>query len=493
MIKPMVSDKSLKSVSGNGHARRHVVLVVPRGEAVRNFLYSDTLRTLSEHVDVTLLSVMHDQQFCSRFMPYCRQIIPLEHHGSPRAVGYLRLLVDTAHDRWLGSEVAKNRGAIRDHEAAVAGSTPKRLLLKSAAIPVATKRNLEVMSQVERHLSWMLRPNDIYLDLFRKIKPDLVFNCSHIHGPAADLPVRAAHHLGIPTCGFIFSWDNLTSRSRIFVPYNYYLVWHEKMKGELSSIYSSAKSDNTFVMGTPQFDFHFKPEFQLSREELCQRIGADPRRPIVLYTTGIDKHFPEEHRHVEKVAQLLDALDVESKPQLIVRTYVKGTSAEMRALAKKGLPGVVFPTVLWEEKWFTPQYEDLSTYTSLLRHASLGINVASTVSLELLIHDKPVINIGFDPPGSSLNPLFRYSRHLDFDHYRPVVESQATMVARSINDMREMLCRGLTRPEEGSEKRKLLIQQMFGSSLDGHAGERIALKLIELANQFERSHSDSER
>ena len=41
----------------------------------------------------------------------------------------------------------------------------------------------------------------------------------------------------------LFSWDNLTSRSRIFVPYDYYLVWHEGMRQQFLDIYRHVSPD----------------------------------------------------------------------------------------------------------------------------------------------------------------------------------------------------------------------------------------------------------
>jgi hypothetical protein len=173
---------------------------------------------------------------------------------------------------------------------------------------------------------------------------------------------------------------------------------------------------------------------------------------------------------------------------LVVRTYVKGTSAELKALAAKSIPDVVFPPVLWEERWQTPHFEDSAIYSSLLRHAALGINAASTVSLELLMFDKPVINLDFDPPGSALPWCMGYSRHLHFDHYRPVAQSGAVMVARSEADMRQMLQRGLSAPHEHSERRRALLKSMFGELLDGRSGQRIAQRLAALARS---SHDPS--
>jgi len=59
----------------------HIVLIIPRGEAVRNFLYSDTLRILSENARVTLLPVIHDEPFVSRFGPMVERVIPLRDYS----------------------------------------------------------------------------------------------------------------------------------------------------------------------------------------------------------------------------------------------------------------------------------------------------------------------------------------------------------------------------------------------------------------------------
>jgi len=456
-----------------------IVLIIPRGEAVRNFLYSDTLRVLSANARVTLLSVVHDEEFVARFAPCVERIVPLEEYPERRLVRDLRALVHEAHFRWLWSEVARNRWETLDYQAQGFLGKGRRFLEKCVYRALANRPSLQALSALERRATWALRPTQDLDALFRAIQPDLVFNGSHVHGPASRLPVEVAHRMGIRTAGFIFSWDNLTSRSRILEPYDDYLVWHESMRRQLLSIYPNIPSERVFVTGTPQFDFHFKPEFWLSRQELCDWIGLDPQRSFVLYTAGIDRHFPGEHRHLQLVASILQGL--RPAPQLIVRTYIKGVSPEMTELAARGLPDVVFPPVLWSGDSFTPLAQDLPLYTSLLRHAAMGINAASTVSLELLMHDKPVMNIGFDPVGSSLPHPLRWARHIDFDHYRPVVESGAVMVARSPEDMRAMIHRGLTQAGADSAARKRFIQQMFDGTLDGHSGERVAECLLDLA------------
>ncbi len=476
-------ERAVRSGAGASGERPHVVLVVPRGEAVRNFLYSSTLDHLAAKARVTVLSVVDDPSFSARFSDRAERVLPLAEHAQHPLTARLRTLTENAHDRWLWSKVAQNNWELRDRRAAERGERFSRLLVKAAARTLGNRPTLEALTRLEQELAWRLRPTREFDRLFAELRPDLVFNGSHIHGMAGELPLRVAHRMGIPTAGFIFSWDNLTSRSRIFVPYDDYLVWHQGMERQLRSIYPHVPAERVHVTGTPQFDFHLRPELELSRAELAELVGIDPARPYVLYTTGIDNHFYQEHLHVETVIRLLAELPLEPRPQLVVRTYVKGTSAEMLAIGERGLPGVVFPPVLWEPRWQTPLPEDLRIYSNLLRHAAMGINAASTVSLELILFDKPVINLDFDPPGSGLPWCLGYSRHIHLDHYWPVAESGAVMVARSVDDVRAMLHRGLTAPAADQAARRRFLAETFGPTLDGRSGERVAATLLALAQR----------
>lgn len=459
----------------------HIVLVIPRGEAVRNFLYSDTLKVLKESARVTVLTVAYDDELLSRIQSYSDEIIPLKECQPHPLPAYLRTVIENAHDRWLWSEVARNNWELRNRRSREQGKRAQRWFVETTSRLLANNPCLHALTSVEQYLHWKMRQTREFDELFARLKPDLVFNGSHIHGFAGELPVRVAKRMGTPTAGFIFSWDNLTSRSRIFVPYDYYLVWHEFMKRQLLRIYPKLRDDQVLVTGTPQFDFHFKPEFLLTRDELCRRIRIDPARPFVLYTTGVDRHFPEEHRHVRSVIRILKELDLSPKPQLVVRTYVKGTSPEMKAIAQEKHPDVVFPPVAWDARWYTPAYEDLAIYTSLVHHAALSINAASTVTLEFFMLDKPVINLDFDPPGSNLAPCDGFRRHIRFDHFRPVAASGGSLLAQSEQDMKQMLKEGLTNPRTGSEARQRFMSEMFDGTLDGRCGRRVAEALLSLA------------
>jgi hypothetical protein len=463
--------------------RPRIVLVIPRGEAVRNFLYSDTLRLLSEQANVVVLSVVKDEKILARARPFVEEIILIEEHPVHPLAGYLRTQIENAHDRWLWSMVAQNNWELRGRRARRDGKHLQRIFVEATSRLLGNNPSLHALTSLEQYLQWRLRSTRTYDELFSRLKPDLVFNGSHIHGPAGELPLRVAQRMGIKTAGFIFSWDNLTSRSRVMVPYDYWFVWHDDMKRQLLDIYPKIKPESVFVTGTPQTDFHFRPEYVMSREELARRIGIDPNRPFILYTTGVDKHFSQEYRHVEMVIRLLHELDVPVRPQLVVRNYIKGTSPEMQALSERKITDVVFPPMLWDMAWATPRHEDLELYCSLIHHAAMSINAASTVTLEFILKDKPVINLDFDPPGSDLAPCDGFKRHIRFDHFWPVASSGATMVAQSEDDMRRMLVRGLTQPGADREARRRFVSDFFGSTADGNSGQRVADCLMSLASR----------
>jgi len=467
----------------------HIVLVVARGEAVRNFLYSDTLPFLSRQARVTLLSLVNHGEVVEQVRPYVDQILSLREHPEHPLVTRFRLLVHNAHFRWIWSDAVKYYWGLHDARAKTLRQKIRRLFTKAFARIFAFRPLLEILTEVDETLSWWLRPTREFETLFDELKPDLVFNCSHIHGPQADLPMRIACRMGIPTAVFVFSWDNLTSRSRIFVPYDYYLMWNEQMRAQLLGQYRNIKPEQVFATGTPQFDFHFKSEYCMSREELCAIMGLDPLRPFVLYTTGLDTDFLDEHKFIEAVIQYLKEPGLKSRPQLVVRTYIKGTSPEIQAMAGRNIPDVVFPPILWDKQWTMPLHEDLSIYSSLLHHCALGINAASTVTLELMALDKPVINIGMEPPGSILPQHALFSRHVAYEHFRPVARSGGVMVARSLEDLQAMIRLGLSMPEAQREERTKFIRTMMDDSLDGFAGRRVAERLVELAGRERTIHA----
>ena len=463
----------------NRSPRAHIVVILPRGEAIRNFVYTDVLEEVAQDAEISVLSVVPSEDFRIMLSERYRNVFALNEFSERWLVRELRELLDMAHGRWLWSEAAKERWRLRNIEATTPLEKLKRTSKKLASYPFANRRGLRVLDRLQRTTSKFRRTTNEYVRLFQEIRPTLVFNGSHVHSKVALQAVQAAQSLSIPTAAFIFSWDNLTSQGRIMPLYDNYFVWNAAIRDQLLRIYDTIRPEQVFVTGTPQFDFHYRQEIYWSREEFCARVGADPLRPIVLYSTGMPNHMPGEPAIVRAIAEMLREMSDLGPPQLLVRVYPKDRSSRFDEL-KRSSPDILFPEVPWEPTWQTPRIEDTPLLTNTLRHAALGINVASTISLELCLFDKPVINVGYNPPGVATSEV-DYSRYYEFDHYRPLVASEAVVVAKSQNNMPSLIRSALMDPGANSFHRRTLVQKMFGKTLDGKSGMRVATQLLNLA------------
>ena len=467
-----------------GNRTCDLVALLPRGESIRNFVFSGMLDTLAARRRVRVFSVVPNAHFREDLAARYGPVQDLAPPQEPRAVRIVRELLDLAHGRWLGSEAARERWRLRDLEAAGGSKWLKRRLKTTACRPFANRAGLELLSTIEASLGRRSAAGTDYTRLLGDLRPRLVFNSSHVHGGAAIPAVRAAQRLGIPTAAFIFSWHNLTSQGRIMPQYDYYLVWNDAIRDQILGMYRRVTPDRVFVTGTPQFDFHFRPDYWWSRETFCRAVGADPTRPIVLYCTGMANHMPGEPAIVERIADILAGLGEFGPPQLLVRVYPKDLTGRFEKM-KQRRPDILIPDIPWEAAWLTPKLEDAYLLTNMLRHAAAGCNVASTVSLELCMFDKPVINIGYNPPGRRTDPV-DFARYYRFEHYRPVVESGAVEVAGDEAELRRMLVVALAHPAARSRERRLLISRFFGPSLDGGASGRVAGALEEIMERHGR-------
>jgi hypothetical protein len=460
--------------------RPHVAAILPRGEAIRNFVYTGALDHVARTADVSVLSVIPSPDIERLLRDRFARVQPLESIPERHAVGTAREVLDLAHGRWLWSEVAQTRWRVRDWEVRSPRMWLKRNAKKFAAYPFANRPGLRVLSRLERTLSRRLRTTETYVDLFRRMRPTLVFNGSHVHGNIAIQPVQAAQWLGIPTATFIFSWDNLTSQGRIVPSYDFYLVWSDQLRDQLLAIYEDTiRPEQVFVTGTPQFDFHFQREYYWSREQFCAHVGADPHRPIVVYTTGMPLPQLGEPELIEGIGRRLREMTAYGPPQLLVRVYPKDRTGRFED-ARRRNPDILFPPVPWEPAWMTPRPEDASVLINTLRHAAVGINAASTVSLELCMFERPVINVAYNPPGVDVSP-WDYRAFYRYEHYQPVAESGALMLAWDESEIPALVARALDHPRADVDAQRALLAKMFGSTLDGRSAERVADRLASLA------------
>ncbi len=454
--------------------KKTLLFVISRGEVIRNFVYSDIAQQLKKEYQLVFFSVFPNATLQSYLKDNCdelHELKPLQLNYSQRL---LHEIMDLAHNRYLWSEAAKVRWNMRDAEATSFFQKFTRAIKKMIALPLANNRALTLLEKLDLQLSKNNKQVKCYRDKIKKIAPDLVFNASHSHSKIAYPLLQATRLQKIKTAAFLFSWDNLTSQGRVLPPHDYYLAWNEKIRQDLLNIYPGTIKANTFVSGTPQFIGHYQKENHLSSEELKKQLGLAPGEEYFLYSSGMSHHMPYEPYVVGRIADIIKTIGANYR--LVVRTYAKDRHDVFDTL-KAERPDIIIPEVKWERNFQTPLMDDQIFFSSLIKHCVGGINVASTISLELCMFNKPAINVGYNPPGKDIYP-YNYTRFYSFDHYKPIVDSGAVQVAMDEDEMKSYLLEAIHQPEKYSKQREALINDFF----EDRQGLNVAEAFVKIIN-----------
>jgi len=334
---------------------------------------------------------------------------------------------------------------------------------------------LHRLSETLWFLSTDIRP---VLEQLRRIAPALVLSVSYV-SPWEHPYVVAAGKLGIPVICTVLSFDNLTSRTSYLQPFDHYLVWSEWMKDQLVRYYRHVSPDQVTVTGSPQFDFHRKPEFLLSKDELSSLIGIPEGTRYFLYAGSTAKLAPEEPKLVREVRLRMLEDPVLRNYSLVVRIHPLDDQKRWRGVLQD-VEGV-YVTAPWstgpdETGWAFITQRDQAVLVSTVGHCEGCINIASTIALDAAILDRPVIGIDFHGVDGAPQDIL-YSEYYA-EHYRPLIETGAVPLARDWGELVGLMQEAISRPEKRSKERALAVQKICGL-VGGHAAERIAAAVLE--------------
>ncbi len=85
-----------------------------------------------------------------------------------------------------------------------------------------------------------------------------------------------------------------------------------------------------------------------------------------------------------------------------------------------------------EKDMHTQSPEGEQEWIDLLHHCASNLSVPSTVTLEFLTLNKPVINIGFGPDGK---PDPRVNQHFEAGFYKPILSHQLVKKVENISNL----------------------------------------------------------
>ena len=321
-----------------------------------------------------------------------------------------------------------------------------------------------------------------YIQLLKEDKITMLF-FTHQRPPFIAPLLYAAEKLKIKTGTFIFSWDNLASKSRMVGNFDYYLVWSDLMKKELLHFYTSVQDNQIKVVGTPQFEPYVMDKYGYDKSHLINKFKINSNLPIVLFTCN-DASSANDPIYLELLAEFIKNGKLIKEVAVIVRTSPVEEPIRFKNLAEK------YPFLVWnfpdwkisreghQEAWTqrVPSIEDLNDLKSLLNHCDFNINVLSTITLDAFLFDKPVINPVF---GNNQNKLFDDQKFLNYAHLEKLVESNSTIIVKNETEFLEAINKLLSLQDNKKNEREKFLNLQISEPLKG-TSKRIATTLFYL-------------
>lgn len=300
--------------------------------------------------------------------------------------------------------------------------------------------------------------------------------------------IRAAHDLGIATLNWILSFDNLTSRGRLPVS-DYYAVWNQRMKDQVLRLYPDRTSSQVYITGTPQFDFHVRPDLHWNREFVLRRLGLRHFDRYLLYAANCSACAPSEPDLIERFASRCAANPDLSKHRIVVRLHPLDADRRWRRFLDR--PGKVLISKPWGHDAHSFGIDEQAFLVNTLRHADVCINMASTMSLDAAVLNTPVICVAFaTQPGAE----DRFCRQVyETEHYRPLIETGGLRLAKDMDQLVAEVTAYVQEPSRDEILRKELVRREVGV-VDGLASERIGTLIARLTQDIllRRIHHSTE-
>jgi hypothetical protein len=467
----------------SGAAPVDVAILLPTLFGVRNVLHSGLLRALTDAGVRAAILPRECPREATDAIPAAVPCEPLQEpprRHSDRGRSFLNGLIGEAFSRRHPEmSHALYRAWFRRHGSV---ADPLRTTLLETLGRMAASDGMLALLQraAESHYrrAWDLEPIRRRL---RDLAPRLLWSTTSTS--RFELPyVLAARDLGIPTLCSILSFDNMTTRSALPI-FDRYLVWSDAMQRELRSLYPAVADADVEVTGTPQFDFHLRKGCRWTREATLRHLGVPAGARYFLYAGGHETLMPSEPELVVELARRMAASDALRNAWLVVRLHPQDDGRRWEGLAAAGARIVVSPACELapdDEAWKRTRPEEQDRLISSLLHAEACLNIASTMSLDAAILDRPVIGIEFSGEPSSPHEIM-FSAY-GATHYRPIVESGGLEMARSWDALLESMRLATTRPERHRAARARMIQEVCGP-VDGQSGRRVIDAIVRILGE----------
>ena len=464
---------------------KKIAIVITDGVGYRNFVMSDFVLEIQQRFqDISIYSGLPKSVFEQTEIRQNIKIFELDVFNENKLTWFFRKWKELAHLKKHQHFAGMNENYL--------GGYPKdnklgSFLLKIIYFIVRCWHSNKSILFAEKMQFWSLSQNDVtksYNNLLKNDKPDLVFFTHQRPSYLAPL-LAVVEKQNIKTATFIFSWDNLSSKGRMLGAFDYFLVWSDLMKNELLFFYNQIIETQVKVIGTPQFEPYVLDRYYSNDGSFFNKFSLNPNKKTICYSCADISIGANDTIVIAEIQKAIDLKKIENA-QLLVRTS-PAESPERFYDLKKNYPNITWNFPKWQstrenhtESWSQriPTFDDIVDLRSILENADLSVNMCSTMSLDFMIFNKPVVCTVF---GNAENGLFNDQLFLKYDHFKKVVDSGAIRIAKNANDLIHEINFLLQNPSSNEVERRNMVNLQISKPLAG-TSSRIAETLANIAN-----------
>lgn len=276
--------------------------------------------------------------------------------------------------------------------------------------------------------------------------------------------LEAARRLDIQKIYYILSWDNITSKGIFPIKADFYLTWGPIMNEELQEYYAIGEN-KTRNTGVTHFDIHARvKEGQIQVSDLLSEIGLDRLKPYLFFTMSASYFAPNEIDIVEHIAKQVESNHFGEDMQLVIRPHMANLMSDrsdqswLRRLERinTNRVRVDFPdsdnSLL---TWYMAK-GDMIRLSGLLNGASVCLNSGSTVAIEALYLDRPVVITAFD---TELWPFWNSAKRLrEYTHLKKLFDTNSCVLVDSLSEMDKAINEYLIDPSKDAANRKKAVE-----------------------------------
>ncbi len=472
----------IASMAHNRVAAKHICYLISHGFAARMVLHSRLMdETEQRGIQTTVLCPKGVDEELRRYeRPGLLEFASGEFEVSKLTHGQINEL-----QRYFREPIAKNPALWSRH--LYNRNSAKGWIRRRADLFLFIHRlfyGSETVSKLVSHLDRRIHRSPAIADQLRRLQPDLVVSTYPVSAFESTCLLEA-QSLGIRTVGHLLSWDNITCKGRFIAPPDYYVSWGPIMTEELREHYQVSDT-RIFECGVPHFDAHLQLVDRQQLGTILQAQGLRPDCPYLFLGMSSPVFAPHEIDIVEHLAGQVEAGEYGSDMQLVIRPHpqnVTGFMADLNWLPRlerlrSARVAVNLPLLADGQLAWNMEQSDLGILVNLLAGCTLCMNSGSTLSIDALMHQKPVVLTFFD--ADEKLPWWKSARRIEeFPHYQKLLATKGVEPVRSYSEMTQTIHALLAAPDRRQEDRVRALRRECGTT-DGMSAARVADALLQI-------------